>query len=93
VDDDACSDRDLVLQLGHFNRALLGHFSRAPKTSKVIDLLRREGGATLTEIMKKMGWQQHTTRALMSGGGALAKKHGLIVKSAKAENGDRIYSL
>jgi hypothetical protein len=31
VDDDACSDRDLVLQLGHFNRALLGHFSRAPK--------------------------------------------------------------
>jgi hypothetical protein len=63
------------------------------KTSKVIDLLRREGGATLTEIMKKMGWQQHTTRALMSGGGALAKKHGLIVKSAKAENGDRIYSL
>jgi hypothetical protein len=63
------------------------------KTSQVIDLLRREGGVTLTEIMKKMGWQQHTTRALMSAGGSLAKKHGLTVKSAKAENGDRIYSL
>jgi Protein of unknown function (DUF3489) len=63
------------------------------KTSKVIDLLRREGGATLTEIMKKMGWQQHTTRALMSAGGSLAKKHGLTVVSTKGENGERTYSL
>jgi hypothetical protein len=31
VDDDACCYRDPVLQAGHFNRALLGHFSRAPK--------------------------------------------------------------
>jgi Protein of unknown function (DUF3489) len=63
------------------------------KISQVIELLKREGGVTLTELMKQMGWQQHTTRALMSAGGSLAKKHGLTVKSAKAENGDRIYSL
>jgi hypothetical protein len=40
-----------------------------------------------------MGWQQHTTRALMSAGGSLAKKHGLTVVSTKGENGERTYSL
>jgi Protein of unknown function (DUF3489) len=53
------------------------------KTSRVIAMLKREGGATLEEIMSAMAWQQHTTRALMSAGGALAKKHGLIVSSEK----------
>ena len=53
------------------------------KTSRVIAMLRREGGATLEEIMSAMAWQQHTTRALMSAGGALAKKHGQVVTSEK----------
>jgi len=63
------------------------------KTSKVIEMLKREGGVTLKEIMAEMGWQQHTTRALMSAGGSLAKKHGLTVVSTKGENGERVYSL
>jgi hypothetical protein len=63
------------------------------KTSRVIELLKREGGVTLHELMTEMGWQSHTTRALMSAGGALAKKHGLTVVSSKGENGDRIYSI
>jgi hypothetical protein len=63
------------------------------KTSRVIELLKREGGVTLKELMIEMGWQSHTTRALMSAGGSLAKKHGLTVVSAKGENGDRVYSL
>jgi hypothetical protein len=63
------------------------------KISRVIEMLKREGGVTLTELMKEMGWQQHTTRALMSAGGSLAKKHGLTVVSTKAENGERTYSL
>ena len=63
------------------------------KTSRVIEMLKREGGVTLKEIMTEMGWQQHTTRALMSAGGSLAKKHGLTVVSAKTEAGERIYSL
>jgi hypothetical protein len=50
-------------------------------------MLKREGGATLEEIMTEMGWQQHTTRAMMSAGGSLAKKHGLVVTSEKV--GDR----
>jgi hypothetical protein len=63
------------------------------KTSRVIEMLKREGGVTLQEIMTEMGWQSHTTRALMSAGGSLAKKHGLTVESTKGENGERTYSI
>ncbi len=61
------------------------------KTSRVIEMLKREGGVTLKEIMAEMGWQSHTTRALMSAGGSLMKKHGLTVVSTKNENGERAY--
>jgi Protein of unknown function (DUF3489) len=62
------------------------------KIGQVIAMLRREGGTTLEEIMAAMEWQKHTTRALLSAGGALAKKHGLEILSEKM--GDRrIYSL
>jgi hypothetical protein len=63
------------------------------KTSQVIELLKREGGVTLQEIMTEMGWQSHTTRALMSAGGSLAKKHGLTVESTKGADGERTYSI
>lgn len=63
------------------------------KTSRVIELLKRPGGVTLKEIMTEMSWQSHTTRALLSAGGSLTKKHGLTVLSAKGENGDRVYSI
>jgi hypothetical protein len=53
----------------------------ASKTSRVIAMLKREGGATLEEIMTEMGWQKHTTRAMLSAGGSLTKNHGLVVTS------------
>ncbi len=63
----------------------------ASKTAQVIAMLKREGGTTLEELMAAMGWQKHTTRAMLSAGGSLSKKHGLVVNSAKI--GDkRIYS-
>ena len=46
-------------------------------------MLKREGGTTLEEIMSAMGWQKHTTRAMLSAGGSLTKKHGLVVTSEK----------
>lgn len=62
------------------------------KTSQVIAMLKREGGTTLEEIMTAMGWQRHTTRAMLSAGGSLTKKHGLVVTSEKV--GDkRTYSI
>jgi len=62
------------------------------KTSQVIAMLKREGGVTLEEIMTAMGWQKHTTRAVLSAGGSLTKNHGLVVTSEKV--GDkRTYSI
>jgi hypothetical protein len=62
------------------------------KTSQVIAMLKREGGVTLEEIMTAMGWQKHTTRAMLSAGGSLTKNHGLTVISEKV--GDhRKYSI
>lgn len=62
------------------------------KTSQVIAMLQREDGTTLEEIMTAMGWLKHTTRAMLSAGGSLTKKHGLIVTSEKV--GDkRTYSI
>jgi hypothetical protein len=62
------------------------------KTSQVIEMLKREGGTTLEEIMAAMGWLKHTTRAMLSAGGSLTKKHGLVIVSEKV--GDkRVYSI
>jgi hypothetical protein len=62
------------------------------KTSQVIAMLKREGGTSLEGIMTAMGWQKHTTRAMLSAGGSLTKKHGLVIISEKI--GDkRTYSI
>ena len=62
------------------------------KTSQVIAMLTRDDGTTLEEIMAEMGWLKHTTRAMLSAGGSLTKKHGLIIVSEKV--GDkRVYSI
>jgi hypothetical protein len=46
-------------------------------------MLRRPEGATLEEVMARFGWQVHTTRALMSTGGSLTRKHGITVISER----------
>jgi hypothetical protein len=61
------------------------------KTSKVLDLVKRSGGATLKELTKATGWQAHSVRGFLSG--ALGKKMGLTVNSTKAEGGERRYSV
>ena len=61
------------------------------KTANVLDLLKRPGGATLTELMKETGWQAHSVRGFLSG--TVGKKMGLAVASAKNEEGERTYSV
>jgi len=61
------------------------------KTEKVLELLKRSGGATLSEIMKATDWQPHSVRGFISG--TLGKKMGLKVESAKNETGERVYSI
>ena len=60
------------------------------KTAQVVAMLQREGGATLAEIMEKMGWQRHTVRGFMAGA---MKKAGHAVESFKPEGGERTYRI
>src|ERR1022692_4476972 len=60
------------------------------KTAQVVAMLQRKGGATLAEVMKKMGWQKHTVRGFMAGA---MKKAGYQVESFKPEGGERTYRI
>lgn len=62
------------------------------KTAQLIEMLKGAGGATLDEICKKFAWLPHTTRAMLSAGGSLTKKHGLVVISQKVGD-ERRYSI
>jgi hypothetical protein len=61
------------------------------KTAKVLDLLKRPGGATMKELLKATGWLPHSVRGFISG--TIGKKMRLNVTSAKGEGGDRSYSV
>ena len=61
------------------------------KTAKILDLLKRPGGATSKELMKATGWLPHSVRGFLSG--TVRKKLGLTVASTKGENGERTYSV
>jgi hypothetical protein len=61
------------------------------KTAKVLDLLKRPEGASMKELMKATGWQPHSVRGFLSG--AIRKKMGMTVTSAKADDGERAYSI
>jgi Protein of unknown function (DUF3489) len=58
------------------------------KAAQVVAMLQRSNGATLAEIMDKMGWQKHTVRGFMAGA---MKKAGYLVESFKSAQGDRTY--
>jgi hypothetical protein len=60
------------------------------KTAQVVAMLQRKNGATLPEIMDKMGWQKHTVRGFMAGA---MKKAGFTVESFKPEGGERTYRI
>jgi Protein of unknown function (DUF3489) len=60
------------------------------KTAQVVAMLQRKNGATLAEIMERMGWQRHTVRGFMAGA---MKKAGHVVESFKPEGGERTYRI
>jgi len=61
------------------------------KKADILALLQRRGGATLEELMLATGWQAHSIRGFISG--AIGKKMGLAVESAKREGGGRVYAI
>jgi uncharacterized protein DUF3489 len=62
---------------------------RGTKTAKILALLRRPAGASLSELKKATGWQAHSVRGFLSG--AVKKKMGLRIDSAPRDNGERAY--
>ena len=65
------------------------HRTRVTKQATLIDMLKRDEGATIAQITEAIGWQPHTIRGAISG--ALRKKLGLTVTSTRFETGERIY--
>ena len=68
-----------------------GGARQGTKTEKVLDLLKRDGGVSLKDIMKATDWQAHSVRGFISG--TLGKKMGLKIESTKREDGERVYCL
>ena len=52
---------------------------RATKNDLLLDLLRREQGATLAQMVAATGWLAHTTRAALTG----LRRKGHVVHSDK----------
>ncbi|MGA8025944.1 MAG: DUF3489 domain-containing protein [Bryobacteraceae bacterium] len=61
------------------------------KTTIILALLKRPGGASLQELMDATGWQKHSVRGFLAG--TVGKKMGLTLTSAKKEDGTRMYSI
>ena len=64
---------------------------RGSKTAKILELLKRPGGASLKELMKATGWQSHSVRGFLSG--TVGKKMGTPVESSRRGDGERAYRI
>ena len=61
------------------------------KQARLIAMLQTTHGATVAEIAAAFGWQPHTVRGAIAG--ALKKRLGLAVTSAKVEGRGRAYRI
>jgi hypothetical protein len=61
------------------------------KQALLISLLQAPEGTTMEAMIAATSWKPHTLRGAMSG--ALSKKLGLIVTSAKEGDGARVYRI
>ena len=61
------------------------------KQAKIIALLQRSEGASISEIVEVTGWAAHSARGMISGG--LKKKLGLPIISEKVDQRGTVYKL
>ena len=57
------------------------------KQAKLVGMLSRKSGITLTKASEALGWQAHTTRATLTG----LKKRGYKIERQDRVNKDNIY--
>ena len=64
-----------------------------PQTKKQIalSLLQRSKGASIAEMQRAMGWQEHSIRGFLAA--TVKKMPGVTLHSEKAENGPRRYRI
>ena len=56
---------------------------RQTKRARLIDLLKRANGSDVAALSRELGWQQHTTRAALTG----LRKAGFSIKRVQTEGG------
>lgn len=61
------------------------------KTALLVEMLSDPNGATLDELVKKIGWQPHSVRGAISG--TVKKKLGLTVTSETEKGRGRVYRI
>lgn len=61
------------------------------KLALLVEMLRHENGASITEIVAATGWQSHSVRGAISG--AVKKKLGLTVSSELENTRGRVYRI
>jgi len=61
------------------------------KQAAIIALPQRPEGATISEIVAATGWQSYSARGVISG--ALKKKMGLAITSAKEDRRGSVYRI
>ena len=59
------------------------------KQAKLVGLLSRSSGVTLTSASEALGWQKHTTSATMTG----LKKRGYVIEREDRGAKDAIYKI
>ncbi|ANK82647.1 MAG: hypothetical protein TEF_18970 [Rhizobiales bacterium NRL2] len=62
-------------------------FRPGTRQAQVLDLLQREEGADIDEMMQLTGWQPHSVRAVLTG----FRKRGVDVTRTKEGNGVSVY--
>jgi hypothetical protein len=67
------------------------HAARVTKHDRILALLSRRDGATITELMEASGWQQHSVRGFLAG--TIKKKLGLALTSSKTAGELRRYRI
>lgn len=61
------------------------------KLGDMLVLLKREEGATVTDLMEATGWQKHSVRGAMSG--QLKTKYGLIIQKIATKGEETVYQI